>query len=86
VVFFAVLIFSVTSILLNTIEGSGRTKQAMRIEILTIAIYLVAVYYVTIVNPQEIHVIWMTDYLYFGLLGAASWLYLRYSNWKFTSV
>jgi len=86
VVLFAVLIFSVTSILLNTIEGSGRTKQAMRIEILTIIIYLAAVYYVTLINPQEIHVIWMTDYLYFSLLGIVSWLYLRYSNWKFTAV
>jgi Na+-driven multidrug efflux pump len=76
----------VTSILLNTIEGSGRTRQAMRIELGTIAIYLTLVYFITIVHPQEIHVIWMSDYLYFGALGIFCWLYLRYSNWKYTAV
>ena len=86
VVFFAVLIFSVTSILLNTIEGSGRTKQAMLIELVTIVIYLVLVYYITLVNPQEIHVIWMSDYLYFALLGVLCFVYLRFSHWKYTTV
>ncbi len=86
VVFVAVLIFSVTSILLNTIEGSGRTRQAMVIEVLTILIYLSAVVQVTILNPQEIHIIWMTDYIYFSILGLLSLLYLWRSNWKYTTV
>lgn len=86
VVFFAIMVFSVTSVLINTIEGSGRTRQAMRIEVLTIVVYLTVVYRITIVHPQEIHIIWMSDYLYFGAIGLLSWLYLRMSNWKYTAV
>jgi putative MATE family efflux protein len=86
VVFFAIVVFSVSSILLNTIEGSGRTRQAMRIELAVIAIYLGLVYVITIVNPQPIHVIWMSDYLYFGLLAAGCAAYLKFSSWKYTSV
>lgn len=86
VVFFAILVFSVSSILLNTIEGSGRTRQAMRIELAVIAVYLGLVYVITIVRPQPIHVIWMSDYLYFGLLALSCAAYLRFSSWKYTHV
>lgn len=86
VVFVAILVFSVTSVLLNTVEGSGRTWQAMRIELVTIVTYLLIVYQVTIVHPQPIHIVWMTDYIYFGVLGLFSLLYLWRSNWKYTAV
>lgn len=86
VVFLAITVFSVTSVLLNTIEGSGRTWQAMRIELITIVTYLVIAYQVTIVSPQPIHIVWMADYIYFGLLGLLSLLYLWRSNWKYTTV
>lgn len=86
VVFIAIMIFSVTSVLLNTVEGSGRTWQAMRIELVTIITYILIVYQVTIVHPQPIHIVWMTDYIYFGVLGFLSLLYLWRSNWKYTAV
>lgn len=86
VVFFAIVVFSVSSILLNTIEGSGRTRQAMRIELAVIAVYLALVYAITIVWPQPIHVIWMSDYLYFGLLALSCGAYLQFSSWKYTHV
>lgn len=86
VVFFAILVFSVSSVLLNTIEGSGKTRQAMSIELGVIAVYLFLVYWMTIISAQPIHIIWMSDYLYFGLLTVCCAVYLRLSSWKFTSV
>lgn len=86
VVFFAISIFAISSVLLNTVEGSGRTRQGMFIEIASIATYLFFVYQVTVVSPQPIHIIWMTDYVYFAVLGILALLYLRFSNWKYTQV
>ncbi len=86
VAFFVVLLFSVSGIFLNTVEGSGRTRDGLLIEIGSVSFYLLAVYYVTVVSPSPIHIVWMTDYIYFGVLGVLSLLYLRFSNWKYHQV
>jgi len=86
VVFVAMLIFSFSSILFNTIEGSGRTKTGMFIEFTGVIAYIILVYHFTITSPQPIHIIWMTDYLYFTLIGILSLLFLWRSNWKYTQI
>lgn len=86
VVFVAMLIFSFSSILFNTIEGSGRTKTGMLIEFSGVFAYILLVYHLTIRSPQPIHIIWMTDYLYFGIMGVLSFLFLWKSNWKYTEI
>lgn len=86
VVFVAMLIFSFSSILFNTIEGSGRTKTGMIIEFTGVIAYILLVYHLTIRSPQPIHIIWMTDYLYFGIMGVLSFLFLWKSNWKYTEI
>lgn len=86
VVFFAIMMASIVLILLNIIEGSGNTKVGMFIEITCISIYLVFVYLSTIYTQQSIHIIWMTDYIYFGALGIISIIYLRRSNWQYKTI
>ncbi|MCH2198065.1 MAG: MATE family efflux transporter [Flavobacteriales bacterium] len=82
VVFFAILLFTCVSIFLNAVEGSGRTKAGMVIEMISITVYLFVVYQITLVSPQPIHIIWMSDYLYFALMGVFSLLYLWRADWK----
>ncbi len=77
VIFVAVLMYSLTYIMLATIQGSGATKAAFRIELFAVSIYLVAVVLLTLVAPQPVHVIWRVEWLYFGLMGLGSWAYLR---------
>jgi putative MATE family efflux protein len=86
VVFPAIVSAGGVLVLLNAIEGSGKTRAGMLIEFGAITIYLAAVYYVTIAHPQPIHIIWMTDYIYFGAMGLMCGLYLRFSNWKYTII
>ncbi len=82
VVFFSILLFSFSGVFINVIEGSGRTWVGFGVELLSIIIYLFVVYLITIVSPQEIHVIWMSDYVYFGMMGMLSGLFLLFGNWK----
>lgn len=82
VIFFAVLLFSFGSVWINAIEGAGRTEKGMAIEFISIFVYLSLVYYLAIERLEEIHVIWMADYLYFGVLGGLAGLYLIFGKWK----
>lgn len=86
VVWISVLIHAFSSILLNTLEGSGLTKKALQIEIVSIVFYLVLSWYMTIEAPQPIHIVWMNDFLYFAILGLLSFWVLKRSNWRYNQV
>lgn len=85
-VIFAFLIACFSSVFLNAVEGCGKTKIAMVIEIGASVSYLALTYYVTVVSPKPIYLVWMNDYLYFGSIAIASLLVLRFSNWKYVNV
>jgi len=82
IVFPAMLIFSVTSILLATVEGSGKTMAGFLIEFITVCIYIVAAYDMIHIRHWPIQWAWTADYVYFSVLGILSALFLRFSNWK----
>jgi len=86
VVFVAMMIFSFSSILFNTLEGAGKTKVGMLIEFACVTAYIILVYHLTIRSPKQIHIIWMTDYLYFALIGIFSGVYLWKSNWRYHQI
>lgn len=86
VIFFSVVIFSFGSVWLNAIEGAGKTKVALGLELASIFVYLILVYQLTLVNPQPIHIVWMSDYLYFGVLAGLAGLFLVFGNWKYHTI
>lgn len=86
IVFFIVLLFSITGIFHNTVEGSGRTRAGLLIELISVSFYLYAVYLLTIVYPSPIHLVWSSDFVYFGGIGVLSLLFLWRSNWKYTQL
>lgn len=86
VVFPAMLIFAITSILLNTIEGSGNTLAGFLIEVGTSIFYFTVAWYFTIRNPHPVHYAWLSDLVYFGCIGVFSLIYLKKSQWRTTTV
>lgn len=78
----ALILFSITFILFAVISGSGSTREALLIESSVMALYILCAFLLTIVWPQPIEIIWASEYVYFGLLGIFSWLYLRRGTWK----
>ena len=83
VIFFAVILFAFGSVWLNTIEGAGRTDRGMAIEFISIIVYLALVYYLALERMEPIHIIWIADYLYFGVLGGLAGIYLIFGKWKY---
>jgi putative MATE family efflux protein len=85
-VIFAFVLACFSSVFLNAVEGCGKTKIAMVIEIGASVSYVVLTYYVTVVSPKPIYLVWMNDYMYFGSIAIVSLLVLRFSNWKYVNV
>ena len=78
----ALLLFSVSMVIFQSVSGTGNTDHALIIEIITILIYIAYIYLVTIVYPSSTEIIWCSEYVYFFFLGGMSYLYLRTGKWK----
>lgn len=82
----AMLIFACTSILLAAVEGSGNTMAGFVIEIITSVCYIIAAYLLASVWHQPVYVVWMSDYLYFLLLGLLSLWFMWSGKWKYKNI
>jgi MATE family multidrug resistance protein len=82
----AMLIFSVTSILLSTVEGSGNTVAGFIVEIVTVMFYILSAYYMVYVWKWPIHLVWTADYIYFVCLGILSMAFLWNGKWKMKKI
>jgi Na+-driven multidrug efflux pump len=82
VVSIAMIFCAVGSILFHSISGTGNTKTAFIIEFGTLFFYLSYVYYTAIMNPQPVHIVWMSEFVYWSVLGIGAYIYLRKGNWQ----
>lgn len=82
VIFSAVTLYAFTGIALAVLQGSGATKEAFRVELLAVSMYVAAAVAMTIVWPQPVWVIWRVEWIYFSLIGLGSFWFLRKGNWR----
>jgi len=76
------LLFSVAIIVFNGVAGTANTRISLLIEVISILFYLILAYYLAIVVQTSTVNIWMSEFLYFGLLGSLSIIYLKKGNWS----
>lgn len=81
VIFSAVMVYSVTSILLASIQGAGDTVAAFRIEFAAVLVYIAVTWAMTVWRPQPVWIIWRVEWVYFSTIGLGSWLTLRRKTW-----
>ena len=74
--------FCLAFILFNSVTGTGNTKASLLIEFLNIIIYLTSAIIIVKVFSPPIEIVWCAEFIYFGLLAAMSWYYLKYGNWR----
>ena len=82
IVAFSMLLFAFTTPLTGLVAGSGDTRRSFLIEFYSIVIYLVATYFVTVVWPQPIQLVWCLEFLYFSLMIFFALNYIRKGKWK----
>ncbi len=78
----ALTIFSFMSILFNGVLGTANTKVAMAIEAVTLSAYLGFTWLVAVYLKYKIEWVWLAEYVYFFLIGALSYWYLKKGAWK----
>lgn len=82
VIFSAVSLYAFTGIALAVLQGSGATKEAFRVELLAVGMYMIASVMMTVVWPQPVWVIWRVEWVYFSLIGVGSFWFLRGGGWR----
>jgi len=82
VIMSALLLFSFSSILFNGVSGTANTATALTIEIITIGVYLVVAYFLAVYLKLSIELVWMSEYVYFLMLGLLSYIYLKSGKWR----
>lgn len=78
----SILVFGFISVYFQTIHGSGNTLHSMVIEFFTVGVYAIFCYLFIKVWNLDIFWIWTVEYIYFGLLGVISILYLKNVAWQ----
>ena len=78
----ALIIFSFMSILFNGVLGTANTSIAMVIEAVTLSAYLGFTWLVAVHLKYDIEWVWLAEYVYFFLIGALSYWYLKKGDWR----
>ncbi|MFT6503136.1 MAG: putative MATE family efflux protein [Crocinitomicaceae bacterium] len=78
----SVLIYGLSSVYFQTINGSGNTKFTLYIETIAVGFYLGFAYLFIKVFNWDIYWIWSVEYIYFSIMGILSIGYLRFFNWQ----
>jgi Na+-driven multidrug efflux pump len=82
VISIAMVFCAVSNIVFNGVSGTGNTRTAFAIEFLTLFFYLAYVYYTAIINPSSVAVVWMSEFVYWIIIGALGYWYLLKGNWR----
>lgn len=81
-VFGSIFMFALFTPFFQTINGSGNTRATLIIEISSILIYLTFAFLFIKVFELNIYKVWFVEYIYFGVMGVLSLLYLKLFNWQ----
>jgi Na+-driven multidrug efflux pump len=82
IVAFANIVFAFSFIVFNGVSGTGNTRTAFAIEFLTLFFYIGYVYYTAIIHPSSVAVVWLSEFVYWAIIGALGYLYLWKGNWR----
>ena len=82
VVSVAVMFFAVSNVIINAVSGTGSTKIAFYMEVITLLFYITYVYFTAILHPQPVWIVWMSEFIYWSSLGILGYLYLQKGNWR----
>lgn len=82
VVVLALPICSVSTVLFNAVSGTGNTRAALMLEIITLTAYITYMYWIVIYKQSSVAVSWTVEYVYWGGLLILSFLYFKFARWQ----
>jgi putative MATE family efflux protein len=82
VILIANIVFSCSCVTFNGVSGTGKTKIAMFIEIISLVFYMIALYLLVYYFPDNVASAWFSEFVYWSGLLILSLLYLKFGKWK----
>lgn len=82
----ALLIYSVSTTMFYGIVSTGSVNSSLRIEIITVLIYLVFVVFIFSVPWKTITIVWLSEAVYWLVLAIFTLSYLMTGRWKHTKI
>lgn len=78
----AMLIASLANVYFNGISGTGNTQAALILEMITLVVYTTYIFVVGMYLKAPIEVCFGTEIVYYTLLLAGSYIYLKKASWQ----
>ncbi len=82
VVLASMLVASVANVLFGAISGTGNTKSALVLELITILLYTGYIFVVGIILMSPVPICFTTEIVYYGVLLIVSYFYLTKGKWQ----
>ncbi|MBC8343802.1 MAG: MATE family efflux transporter [Bacteroidetes bacterium] len=82
VIYGALFIFVPGVILLHSLTGTGDTRTAFFIELASISVYSLYVYYVALILSSSLEVVWTAEFVYWAVIATLSFIRIRGGKWK----
>jgi putative MATE family efflux protein len=82
VVCFAIIFFAAGNVVVNSVSGTGSTQVAFYLELVTLIFYVSYIYYTAIYNTQPVEIVWMSEFVYWSLIGGLGYLFLKKGKWR----
>jgi putative MATE family efflux protein len=76
------LLCAVGGVFFNGVSGTGNTRSALLIELVTLVFYCIYIYIIGMRLKMPVHICFTSELIYFGLLFIMSALYLKKGNWR----
>lgn len=66
----------------HSVSGTGNTRFALGIEILSTVLYSIAIYVIIFTLRADVAVCWSVEYIYWSMILLGSALYFKYAKWQ----
>ncbi len=70
------------NILFQGVSGTGNTRIAFIIEMITILFYTLAIYWIIEIKKVDIAYCWVVEHIYWGLKLVMAYIYFKRGNWR----
>lgn len=82
VILSAIPVIAISNIYFNSVSGTGNTRTALLIEILTLSIYITYMYIIIVRLQSSLAVCWTSEHIYAFVILIFSIIYLGMGNWQ----
>lgn len=82
VLLFSLPISSLSTVVFSSISGTGNTRAALILEMITMVIYILAMFWIVIYKQMSVAWCWTVEYFYWGPLLIFSIIYLSRAKWQ----